>query len=238
MNVSVVIPTLNEAAEIVGCIASARKAGASEIIVVDGGSNDQTPLLASDHADLIIHSSPGRAAQQNCGSDAATGECMLFLHADSRLAAGCIEQIIAAHATSRTKAFCGGFRQRIDAHGVRYRLLERGNAARIRWAGTAYGDQGIFVSRHWFSSVGGFPEWPIMEDVELMRRLASSRQRESGSPPILLPGPIQISPRRWEKNGIAQQTFRNWMMLTAWYCGASPEYLAKFYPPCPTVLSA
>lgn len=237
MNVSVVIPTLNEAAEIEGCVASARVAGATQIIVVDGGSKDETSLLANGCADLVLHSSRGRAAQQNRGAEAATGECLLFLHADSRLAKGCIDQITTAREGLADDGFYGAFYQRIDGQGWRYRWLERGNAARVRWTGTAYGDQGIFVSRDWFNRIGGFPEWPIMEDVELMRRLAFSRQPENGSSPMLLPGPIQISSRRWKRNGLVQQTFRNWMMLTAWYCGVSPEYLVKFYPPCPTVLS-
>lgn len=235
MNVSVIIPTLNEAAEVAACVASAKRAGAMEIIVVDGGSDDDTWNLAAQNADSVLQSPPSRAVQQNRGAEAATGEYLLFLHADTRLANDCIKQIKALVNAQPERPILGGFQQHITADAWQYRWLERGNAARIRWLGTAYGDQGIFVSRDWFRAIGGFPEWPIMEDVELMRRLARDRQaNRKSSRPVLLPGPIKVSPRRWQKKGLIRQTARNWLMLTAWYCGASPDLLARFYPPCPT----
>lgn len=237
MTVSIIIPTLNEAAEISACIESARQSGAAEIIVADGGSSDGTRSLASTSADLVLVTPQGRAAQQNHGAKAATGDVLLFLHADTRLGEGCVRQIERFAATADNKPICGGFRQRIVAEGWHYRWLENGNVTRVRLAGMVYGDQGIFVSRDWFHHVGGFADCPIMEDVELLRALARSRGEFEGRAPVLLDGPLEVSPRRWQKTGVVRQTLRNWMMLSAWCCGASPEYLAKFYPPCPTVLS-
>jgi hypothetical protein len=118
---------------------------------------------------------------------------------------------------------CGGFRQQIEAPQSIYRWLEWGNRLRIRWLGSAYGDQGIFVRREIYEASGGFPLVPLMEDVLLMRQL---RRRYKVT---LLPGPLHVSPRRWQANGPIRQTIRNWSLMTAFRCGVSPERLARFY---------
>jgi rSAM/selenodomain-associated transferase 2 len=170
----------------------------------------------------VIQSPPGRALQQNAGAAAARGPILLFQHADCWLAADSLRQIVRA-LNERPAAVAGAFRQRIAAQGPLYRLLEQGNAARVRWFGLAYGDQGIFVRRAIFEQIGGFAAVPLMEDVMLMRQL-----RRHGRP-LLLPGPLHVSARRWRRQGVIRQTARNWCLLAAFFCGVSPASLARHY---------
>ncbi|MBI1899808.1 MAG: TIGR04283 family arsenosugar biosynthesis glycosyltransferase [Planctomycetia bacterium] len=221
-SVSVVIPALNEAASIAQAVRRAWELGPREVIVVDGGSTDGTLDVARSCRCVALASPRGRGVQQNAGAAAASGDVLLFLHADTWLDPGAIEQIAAALASDRV---CGGsFRQRIEAPGFLYRLLECGNALRARW-GRPYGDQGIFLRRDVFFRGGGFPEAALMEDVLLVRKI-----RRCGRL-VLLPGRIHVSPRRWQKHGIVRQTLRNWRLLTALGWGADPERLAEHYEP-------
>jgi glycosyltransferase involved in cell wall biosynthesis len=141
MRCSIIIPTLNEALQIASAIASARALEPAEIIVVDGGSSDDT-LAAARGADQVMTAARGRASQQNAGAAASRGDVLLFLHADCRLTPGSLDQIGSALADSRCVGGC--FRQRIDASGVRFRWLERGNSLRVKIWGLAYGDQGRY----------------------------------------------------------------------------------------------
>jgi rSAM/selenodomain-associated transferase 2 len=218
----VIIPALNEAANIAAAIDRAWKAGAHEVIVVDGGSADGTLESAAAHNCLALSSARGRGVQQNTGARRAIGEVLLFLHADTWLAPGSAGQAITALHDDGVVA--GAFRQRIEAAGVLYRLLERGNALRAR-CGRPYGDQGIFVRRDAFEQVGSFPEVPLLEDVLLTRQL-----RRLGRI-VLLPGPLYVSARRWRRNGVLRQTLRNWRILAAAKRGVRPERLAGLYGP-------
>ncbi|MFQ5732806.1 MAG: TIGR04283 family arsenosugar biosynthesis glycosyltransferase [Planctomycetaceae bacterium] len=220
-SVSIIIPTLNEADLIGESLEKARAIGDCEILVVDGGSDDGTAERATA-AGLVRTSMPGRAVQQNAGAAAATGEVLLFLHADCRLEAGALEAVIDALLDPRVVAGC--FRQRIDAPGLRYRLLERGNALRVKLCKWAYGDQGIFVRREAFERVGGFPELQLMEDLFLMKRLKTLGRV------VLLDTPLHVSARRWQQQGVARQTLRNWALTLLAQCGVSPNRLARFYP--------
>lgn len=218
-DVSVVIPSLNEAENVAAAIGSAVDAGAGEVIVCDGGSDDGTESRArASGATAVVRSIPGRGIQMNAGAMFAHGEFVLFLHADSRLTAGCLEQIVTADG-----AEWGGFRQRIDSPRRIFRWIESGNAARIRWRQLPFGDQAIFVRRSLFKRIGGFPEIPLMEDVELARRLRAA------GPPRRLEGPVVTSPRRWERTGVIRQTLRNWKIQIAYTAGASPERLNRWY---------
>jgi rSAM/selenodomain-associated transferase 2 len=172
---------------------------------------------------MVLSGSRGRAVQQNLGAAHATGDVLLFLHADTWLAASGCRQIDEALREERTR--CGAFRQRIEAEPVAYRLLERGNAWRARRWGLPYGDQGLFVRRETFQEAGGFPEVQLMEDWLLMRRLRRIAW------PVVLPGPLHVSPRRWQRHGIVRQTLRNWALVAAATAGVSPHRLAQFYPP-------
>ena len=222
VRIAVIIPALNEAANIVRAVTSAWDGGADEVIVADGGSSDETCRLAEQNGALVVSASRGRAVQQNAGVKAASGDVLLFLHADNWLGREAIAQVRNA-ATQKKSDLCGALQQKIEAAPFIYRLLERGNAERVRWLGLPYGDQAIFVTRDLFEQVGGFPDEPFLEDVLFMQGL----RRHSW--PKLLPGPVHVSPRRWEKRGVLRQTARNWAILTAFSLGASPESLAKWY---------
>jgi rSAM/selenodomain-associated transferase 2 len=219
--ISVIIPTLNEAASIADQISATRQLGASEIIVVDGGSADGTREFATG-ADIVLASEPGRAKQQNAGAVASRGDVLLFLHADCRLPAGAFESMRAAFQDERTVGGC--FQQQIQAQGWLYRWLECGNAWRVRRLGMAFGDQGIFIRRAIFEDLGRFADVKLMEDVLLMKRL---RQRGGF---VLLDDRLSVSARRWQRHGIVRQTLRNWLLLALALSGVSPNRLARFYP--------
>jgi rSAM/selenodomain-associated transferase 2 len=222
MKVSIIIPALNEAAVIERAIQAAWQTGAHEVIVVDGGSQDNTIALAKAAGSQLILSNPGRAYQQNQGAAQASGDVLLFQHADNWLDDSAVEQI--QNVLQKPSIIAGAFEQQIAAPGTLYRCLEWGNAWRARCWGLPYGDQGIFLRREAFEQLGGFPEVRLMEDVLLMQRVRRKRR------PVLLPGPIHIDPRRWQRHGIVRQTVRNWTLLTALRLGATPNELARFYP--------
>ena len=220
--VSFVIPALNESENITRAVETALAAGAEEVIVADGGSEDETVNLASNAGAKIVTSGRGRAVQQNAGAALATGDVLLFQHADNWCGVETAEQIRAALADEAVLG--GAFRQRIEASGVMYRLLEIGNALRVRIRRLPFGDQGIFMRRELFEKLGGFPDVPLMEDVLLMREL-----RKSGRL-VLLDGPHHVCARRWQQRGVVRQTLRNWRIQFAHRLGTPPEELVGLYP--------
>ncbi|MDA1165866.1 MAG: TIGR04283 family arsenosugar biosynthesis glycosyltransferase [Planctomycetota bacterium] len=223
MKLSVIIPALNEAASIRHAVETAQALCPHEVIVVDGGSVDGTVRIAQTLDCHLVESSRGRAVQQNGGAAVATGDVLLFLHADTWLVPEGREQIERALQSPSIPG--GAFYHRIDAGGVLYRLVEAGDALRVCCTRIAYGDQGIFLRREIFESLGGFPNVRLMEDVRLMKSL-----RDHGRL-ALLPGPLHVSPRRWQKHGALRQTIRNWCLLTAEHVGVHPDRLAEWYAP-------
>jgi len=223
VRLTVIIPALNEAGQVGRAVESAWRAGASEVVVADGGSSDATRQIAAGARALVIAAPRGRGSQQNAAAAAATGDVLLFLHADNWLAGDICGQIESSLAGSGR--LHGALRQRIEAEGLAYRLLERGNAERVRWLGLPYGDQAIFVRRRTFMAAGGFPDAPLMEDVIFMQRLRRQRW------PMLLPGPVHVSPRRWQQQGVVRQTLTNWALLAAFSAGVPPHQLAGRYRP-------
>jgi rSAM/selenodomain-associated transferase 2 len=221
MKFSIIIPTLDEEDLIEELILKTRKLGNCEIIIVDGGSKDKT-LEKATQADLVIQSDPGRAHQQNRGASQSHGEVLIFLHADCFLELGALEAIEKTLQDKNVIAGC--FHQKIEADGLRYRLLEFGNALRVQLFKWMYGDQAIFVRREIFEELGRFPEIGLMEDLYLSKKL-----KKRGKLKILSP-PVHISARRWKKNGVIRQTFKNWSMLFRVHCGQSPDQLSRYYP--------
>ena len=220
-SVSIIIPVLNEAAIVAQAIERAWATTPLEVIVVDGGSRDAACDVATQERCTLLRSQQGRGVQQNTGASHAQGSVLLFLHADTWLAPDGVRQI--QRACEDPAVLVGCFRQHIEADGYAYRLLERGNAWRASRRGLPYGDQGIFLRRSFFEDLGGFPETAFMEDWQLMRR---ARRRAW---PVLLPGPIYVSPRRWQRHGVIRQTFRNWMLVAAATFGVHPNRLTRFY---------
>lgn len=224
MKLSIIIPTLNEAERIVEAVFRAKEIRPMEVIVVDAFSPDGTGGLAQAAGAKVVACERGRGAQLNAGAAAASGDVLLFLHADCWLEVGVAEQIETA--LSDPAVAGGAFRQRIEHDRKIFRWLERGNAARVRWRNLPYGDQGIFLRRGIFESVGRFAEVRLMEDVLLMRELRRRRL-----PMVLLPGPLHVDARRWLKHGVIRQTLRNWSLLAGLSLGVSPNRLADFYAP-------
>jgi rSAM/selenodomain-associated transferase 2 len=221
MAVSIIIPTLNEAAIVARAVTAALATRPLEVLVADGGSGDATIALAETAGAKVVAAPRGRASQQNAAASVARGDVLLFLHADTHLADGGVSQI--ERALADPQVGCGAFKQSIEASGWAYRLLEDGNAWRATCRGLPYGDQGIFVRREMFDAVGGFPELGLMEDVILMRRL---RRRAW---PVLLSGPLYVSARHWQRRGVVRQTLLNWSLLAAARLGVHPDRLAGFY---------
>jgi rSAM/selenodomain-associated transferase 2 len=223
MRISVVIPTLNEATTIAGLLRRLTDQGIDEVIVVDAASWDGTAQWARSEGVLVIDSPRGRGAQQNRGAAAASGDVLVFLHADCRLDDGAIaalRRFLGRH--PRVAAGC--FRMRVEAGHPLYRCIELAAHLRAGLGGVPYGDQGLFVRRRLFDQMGGFPEVPLMEDVGLAMRL-----RRHGRLAVV-PARIFVSPRRWVQHGILGQTLRNCTLTVASAVGVPASTLARFYP--------
>jgi rSAM/selenodomain-associated transferase 2 len=222
LNISVIIPVLNEDSRVSASITKAWRCGADEVVVVDGGSTDRTVEIAESEDCIVVNSPPGRGVQLNAGARRCSGDVLLFLHVDNWMESGAVDQIRSAMLTPN--CIGGGFHQKIDNPKTVFRLIEMGNFLRAKYQRLIYGDQGLFVRRSEFEAVGGFPEIPLMEDFQFSQTLFRRSQK-----PVLLAGPIHVSPRRWEKNGVVKQTISNWKIAYAYRRGASPEELYRRY---------
>ncbi len=220
---SIIIPCLNEAERIGDTLAAlvpARRRGA-EVIVVDGGSEDGTADHAAPMADAVISAPRGRASQMNAGAARARGEILLFLHADSRPPEAVDGLVI--DGLKRAGRSWGRFDVSIDGRHLLLRAVERLMNWRSRLTGIATGDQGIFVTRTLFTAAGRFPDMPLMEDVELSKRL------KRFGPPLCLRHRIVTSGRRWEKRGVLRTILLMWRLRLAYWLGADPRRLAMRY---------
>ena len=221
MDISIIIPTLNEAATIGETLRRLRSSGSCEVIVVDGGSDDGTPELARPQADLVLSAGRGRATQMNVGARAASGQVLLFLHADTVLPPGF--QALLKDALRNPQVVGGRFDVRLDAEGWLFRLVETFMNLRSRLSRIATGDQAIFVRSRTFLELGGYREAELMEDLELSYRL--KRQGELAC----LRERVVTSARRWQRDGIARTIVLMWLLRFLYFIGVSPRYLKTFY---------
>jgi len=218
---SIIIPTLNEAAALTGAVDAARAFPQSEILVVDGGSLDDTAEIAGRLGCRVLASPPGRARQMNAGAAEARGDLLLFLHADCLLPPNAADALQAVLADPRVG--CGAFRHRIDSPRPVLRLIEAGDNFRAVWLRRPYGDQAIFVRRTLFEQIGGFPDVPLLEELFLIRRLTSATRYR------VVDATVVTSARRWERHGIVRVTAINWLILLGAACGLPLSWLARLY---------
>ena len=218
-----IIPTLNAAGELPATLAAIGDGSAlREIVVADGGSLDTTEAIARAAGALVVTAPRGRGSQLAVGGAAASGEWLLFLHADCRLGAGweaAVKSFIAAPGAS---ARAGYFAFALDDPDPAARRVERLVAWRCRRLALPYGDQGLLIARPLYEAVGGFAAIPLMEDVDLVRRLGRGRL-------VLLPAAVSSSSRRYRADGYIRRPLRNLLCLALYFAGLPPHHIARLY---------
>lgn len=225
MRISIVIPVINEEIAIRHNLPNlqwARKQG-HEIIVVDGGSLDESIREASSFADKVVSSPQGRAKQMNVGAQAATGDVYLFLHVDTLLPDNGLSAICDHLNSGRYR--WGRFDVRLSGSHPLLRIIERMMNWRSRVSSIATGDQAIFITRELFEKINGFSNIPLMEDIDISRRL------KRHSRPLCLKQSVTTSSRRWEIRGIWRTVWLMWRLRWAYWLGADPAHLAQRYYP-------
>ncbi len=217
------MPVLNEAPGIERALRALQplRTCGHEVIVVDGGSTDGSALLAASLVDRVLHAERGRANQMNRGAQAASGDMLLFLHADTSLPERAAQLIL--EQTARTGREWGRFDVRIDSTRWLLRVVGALMNVRSRLTGICTGDQAIFVSRPLFLGLGGFPPIALMEDIALSRKLRRA------SRPLCVATAVRISARRWERNGVVRMIVLMWWLRIRYFLGASPAQLARIY---------
>lgn len=222
MSLAIVIPVLDEAgplAERLRALAPLQSRGVF-VVVVDGGSVDETLAIAQTHADAALVAPRGRASQMNAGAAVCKADVLLFLHADTVLPEQADYLVVEA---LQGASVWGRFDVRIDSHRPVFRCIERLMNWRSRWSGIATGDQAVFVRREAFERVGGFADIPLMEDIALSRALKRI------APPVCLQARVTTSARRWEKHGVWRTVWLMWRLRAAYFLGADPASLAVKY---------
>ncbi len=217
---SIIVPTLNEAQRIEQTLHAIIGRPDIEVIVADGGSVDATKPIAERMGAKVVSASPGRGRQMNAGAAIASGDVLLFLHADCMLPEGFHELI---RSTLSVRVVCGAFTLKIDNDRAGLRWIERGVEFRSRFLSRPYGDQGLFLTAESFFRIGGFPNWPILEDVELCHRL-----RKHGKISIANAA-MTTSARRWLTLGLWRTTLLNQFCIAGYCVGVSPETLNRWY---------
>lgn len=235
---SVVVPVLDDAPALRALLQDLRQDRSLQIVVVDGGSRDCSLAVARAGADVVIAAKPSRGDQLRRGIDAAAGDWLWLLHADSRVPPAALDAFAALRAAPQVarrtasgaweSAVWGWFRVRLDGRGWPLRMIERAMHRRAMWTGIATGDQGIFLQRRLLAAAGGMPRQPLLEDVELckwLRRLV--RPRPIGSS-------IVTSARRWQQGGLIRTVAFMWWLRLRYFAGADPQALwQRYYAPRP-----
>jgi rSAM/selenodomain-associated transferase 2 len=223
MKLSIVVPMLNEARVLPALLEHLRplQRNGVEVVLVDGGSEDDSAALATLAGFQVLHADHGRARQMNAGAAAVRGDVLLFLHADTRLPDNAVRLVEAALAEGRHA--WGRFDVEFDVRTWTMAATAFGMNWRSRLTGIATGDQALFMTRAAFDGVGGFPDQPLMEDVEITARL---RRR---SRPACIRQPVLVSARRWQARGAWRTIFLMWRLRLDYWLGASPADLARRY---------
>ena len=219
MRISIIVPTLNEERALEPTLAHLVALG-EEVVVSDGGSGDQTEEIARRHPILWTQGAPGRGGQLNRGAAAASGEALLFVHADTRLPPEAVARVDRVLGNGYGG---GGFAVRFDSSSHLMALGARLVNLRTRLTRAPLGDQAQFARRDVFDQLGGFRDWPILEDLDFMRRL------KKHAPIALISAPVITSARRYAQRGIARTVATNWLIWALHAAGASPEKLARLY---------
>lgn len=223
MRFSIIVPMLNEAPGLPGLLArlTELERQGCEILIVDGGSDDGSVSLAERAGFRVLASQKGRARQMNLGAAQATGDVLLFLHADTLLPEDALTTL--RQNMQKTAAVWGRFDVLIDGAHPMLRVIATLMNHRSRWTGIATGDQAIFVTRKAFNAVGGYPDQPLMEDIELSNRLRALAR------PACIPTPVRTSGRRWESRGVWRTVLLMWRLRWAYWRGTPAEQLAQRY---------
>jgi rSAM/selenodomain-associated transferase 2 len=226
-SLSVVVPALNAAVSLPATLAAleeGRRLGlVAEVILVDGASSDATVGIAAEAGARVVHTdAPGRGRQLAAGGAAARGEWLLFLHADTRLAPGWVGAVARFLADPTMTRRAGYFRLRLDDSAPQARLIERLAGWRARRLGLPYGDQGLLIARGFYEGLGGFRALPLMEDVELVRRIGSRRL-------AALDGEAVTSAARYRRDGWWLRPLRNLSLLALYFLGLPPGWLRRLY---------
>jgi len=219
---SIVVPTLNESKQIEHCLNGLQllRQQGHEIIVVDGGSNDNTVSLALPLCDRVIQSKKSRAIQMNSGAAEATGHCILFLHADTTLPSDVVNFFLQVQNIEKK---WGRFDIRLSGRDGLFRIIETCMNIRSRITGIATGDQAVFVGKELFNEINGFPEIALMEDIAISRLLLKR------SKPICFRERVISSSRRWEENGIIKTILKMWAIRFLYFFHVDANRLAKIY---------
>ncbi|MGD9710771.1 MAG: TIGR04283 family arsenosugar biosynthesis glycosyltransferase [Thermomicrobiales bacterium] len=220
MTLSVVIPALEATATLADTLLSLTEA--NEVVVVDGGSLDDTVAVAIRHGARVINAPKGRGCQLATGASLARGEWLLFLHADTRLAPHWKTAVDMFTADVRNKERAATFGLKLDDDSHQARRLERMVAWRARWLGLPYGDQGLLLHREFYAALGGYKAWPVMEDVDLVRRIGRSRL-------VTLPIAAYTDASRWKRDGWTARSLRNVFCLTLYFLHVPPRLIARIY---------
>ena len=220
-SISVIVPALNEAAQIADTLWSVTLGPDDALIVVDGGSTDETMAIARRYTSQVVSSPSGRSRQMNCGAELARGDVLLFLHADTRLPAKGLEAV--RDAVQLPQVVGGSFRLAFHPATTPLQIVAWGTNMRTRWGKMPYGDQALFVRRALFEKIGGYEDVPFLEDVKLVQTL-----RRHGEM-VCLKSAVQTSGRRWLQRGLMRTTLCNNMIMMLYFCGVSPATLKRWY---------